>query len=58
MAFTFTPNGGVVEEFSDEARFSFNVAGLLVIDNGGERTIYAPGTWHSITTSTPVPVVR
>jgi hypothetical protein len=54
MAFTFTADTGIVEEFPDEARFSFNVAGMLVIDSGGERTIYAPGTWHTITTSTPV----
>lgn len=56
MAFTFTTDTGVIEDYSDDARYSFNVAGLLVIDNGGERTIYAPGTWHSITTSTPVVV--
>lgn len=53
MAFTFTTDTGIIEDFPDEAHFSFNVAGLLVIDNGGQRTIYAPGTWHTITTSTP-----
>lgn len=53
MSFRLTTDNRV-DDFSDRASFRFNEAGLLVIDDGdGERTIYGPGTWYSVTTTTP-----
>jgi hypothetical protein len=49
---------GTVESFGTDDRYSFNNAGLLVIDQvDGTRRIYAASAWKRIET-TPAPSQR
>ena len=38
------------EEFDDDASFTFNPHGMLVIESGDERITFAPGGWQRLVT--------
>ena len=42
------------EEYDEDASFTFNPHGLLVIESEGQRTTFAPGSWQRLVTAVPV----
>jgi hypothetical protein len=55
MAFKlFTDKQGTSTDYGDEASYTFNNAGLLVVDDGqGLRLTFSPNVWHHIEDDMP-----
>jgi hypothetical protein len=49
MAFRLiTDSDGSYTNYGDDAKYTFNVHGLLVIEDQGRRMTYSPFAWHCI----------
>ena len=61
MAFRVYGNDGDYRDFDDEATYTFNDAGLLVVTDDEARVTYAPGAWYQVEQPLPgkrLPVIR
>lgn len=55
MAFKlYTDKEGSYDSYGDEADYTFNNAGLLVVNDGeGKRITFAPNVWHHLEDAMP-----